>query len=176
VDGFEAVLRALLATRALRRRVVRALGEPIEPALPGLTHYAPTAERVAAAGGARIAALGVSPRRAAAIASLARAMAEGRLRLDPGTDVESARRALLEVACVGEPLATAIVAPALYWPDAFVASSRLLRRAAAASGARDVSARAERWRPWRAYAVLHLTLHHEESRDPDQWRVPMEAS
>ncbi len=167
VDGFEAVLRALLATRALRRRVVRALGEPIDVALPGLTHCAPTAERVAAAGGARLAALGVSPRRAAAIALLARAMADGRLRLDPGTDVEAARRALLEVADVGEPLATAIVAPALYWPDAFPASSRSLRRAAAASSADDLSGRADRWRPWRAYAALHLTLHHEESRDPD---------
>ncbi len=155
VDGFEAVLRVLLATRALRRRVVRAHGQPIAPPLPGLTHYAPTAERVAAAGEARIAALGVSPRRAAAIATLARALADGRLRLDPGTDVESARRALREVAGVGEPLATAIVAPALYWPDAFPAASRSLR---------DLAARAERWRPWRAYAALHLMLRHEESR------------
>ncbi len=153
VDGFEAVLRALLATRATRRRVVRALGEPVETALAGLTHYAPTAERVAAAGAARMAALGVPPRRAAAIATLARAMAGGRLRLDPGTDVESARRLLLEVADVGEPLATAIVAPALYWPDAFPASHRWLRH---------VSDRAERWRPWRAYAALHLTLDDEE--------------
>jgi len=175
VDGFEAVLRALLATRAMRCRVVRALGEPIEPALPGLTHYAPTAERVAAAGGARIAALGVSSRRAAAIAALAHAMADGRLRLDPGSDVESARRALLEIAGVGEPLATAIVAAALYWPDAFSSLSRSLRRAAAASSADDLSARAERWRPWRAYAALHLTIYHETSRDPDQCHVPMAA-
>ncbi|HXL34019.1 MAG TPA: AlkA N-terminal domain-containing protein [Gemmatimonadales bacterium] len=167
MDGFEAVLRALLATQALRRRVMRALGEPIEPTLPGLTHYVPTAERVAAAGGARIAALGVSPRRAAVIAALARAIADGRLRLDPGTDVEAARRAVLEVVAVGEPLAMAIVAPALYWPDAFPAASR---------SPRDLFARAERWRPWRAYAALHLTLQHEAARDQDRRHVSTEVS
>ena len=43
-------------------------------------------------------------------------------------------------------------------PDAFHAGDVELARAIAARGGdpRDLAARAERWRPWRAYAVAHL--------------------
>ncbi|OZB64684.1 MAG: hypothetical protein B7X33_05180, partial [Lysobacterales bacterium 13-68-4] len=45
-------------------------------------------------------------------------------------------------------------------PDAFPAADLILRRAAApggdALGTRAMEQRAEAWRPWRAYAVMHL--------------------
>jgi AraC family transcriptional regulator of adaptative response / DNA-3-methyladenine glycosylase II len=43
-------------------------------------------------------------------------------------------------------------------PDAFDAGNAELARAVAARGGdcRDLAARAERWRPWRAYAAAHL--------------------
>ena len=59
---------------------------------------------------------------------------------------------------MSERHATVIVMRALSWPDAFPASDRALQRAAGVSGAGALLARAEQWRPWRAYAALHLWL------------------
>ncbi|HEY3012097.1 MAG TPA: AlkA N-terminal domain-containing protein [Gemmatimonadales bacterium] len=168
VDGFEVVLRALLrgrsgaASRDLMRRVVGTLGEPLDTGIPGLSRLAPGAERVAEAGISRLTALGVPRRRADPIMSVARALAEGALRIEPGSDVTAAHRALLEIEGVGERLATTIVMHALHWPDAFPASDRLLLRATGARSPGALRARAERWRPWRAYAALHLWLGGEE--------------
>jgi len=52
----------------------------------------------------------------------------------------------------------------LYWPDAFPASDPALQRAAGTSSRRALRARAEHWRPWRAYAAQHLWLLDEEQR------------
>jgi len=93
---------------------------------------------------------------------VARALAEGTLRLEPGSDVTAAHRALLEIAGIGEQLATTIVMHALHWPDAFPSSDGLLLRAAGVSSPSALRARAEKWRPWRAYAALHLWLGGEE--------------
>jgi AraC family transcriptional regulator of adaptative response / DNA-3-methyladenine glycosylase II len=173
VEGFEVALRALLrsrswgASRALVQRVVETFGEPLDTGIPVLSRLAPRPEHVVEGGVSRLTALGVPRRRADAIVSVARALAQGTLRLEPGGDVTAAHRALLEVAGVGERLATTIVMHALHWPDAFPASDRLLLRAAGASSPGALRARAERWRPWRAYAALHLWLGGEEGRCTD---------
>ena len=55
-------------------------------------------------------------------------------------------------------VATAIVGRALQWPDAFPPADRTLRRAVGVSSMRELVTRAERWRPWRAYAAMHLLI------------------
>ena len=40
--------------------------------------------------------------------------------------------------------------------DAFLGSDLVLRRALGGIAAREATARAEPWRPWRGYALLHL--------------------
>jgi AraC family transcriptional regulator of adaptative response / DNA-3-methyladenine glycosylase II len=174
VDAFEVVLGALIrgprpsgrtarkAMQEVTRRVVHELGAPLETGVPTLDRLAPTAARVADAGAARLRALGVAPRRALALAAAARAVASGQLALEPGSDVQAVRRALLAIDGVSERLATEIVIRTLYWPDAFTASDRALQRAAGAAGPGALRARAERWRPWRAYAALHLWLADAE--------------
>ena len=156
-DGFEATLRVLLPGKRLRYRVVQAYGEPIATALPGLTCLAPTAARVAAGGAPALQELGVPRQRATVIVAVARALEDGELVLDPGVDVETARGGLQALG-VSEPHATRIIARALYWPDAFAEADRSLRRALGVTSLADLRARAERWRPWRAYAALHLAL------------------
>jgi AraC family transcriptional regulator of adaptative response / DNA-3-methyladenine glycosylase II len=165
IDGFEVALATLLrgaarsaAAPALVGRVARALGEPLDTGVPGLTHLAPTPARVAAAGADALAALGVPPRRAAAIAAVARMTAAGALRLEPGGDVAGTRRALAAIEGVGDRLATDIVGRAHSWPDAFPEGDRALQRAAGVASAEELLARAEAWRPWRAYAAVHLRL------------------
>jgi AraC family transcriptional regulator of adaptative response / DNA-3-methyladenine glycosylase II len=88
-------------------------------------------------------------------------VADGRLRLEPGSDVSATRRALMGIDGIGDRLATSIVMRALCWPDAFPASDRALQRAAGVSNPDRLRARAEKWRPWRAYAALHLWLNDE---------------
>ena len=139
-------------------RVADALGEAIETELPGLVRLVPTAERVAGAGAPFLAQLGLPPRSADAIVAIARAVTDGALPLEPGTDVPSTLRALSEVAGVGERTATAIVMRALQWPDAFSPSDVSLQRAAGVTGTTALRRAAERWRPWRAYAAAHLAL------------------
>jgi AraC family transcriptional regulator of adaptative response / DNA-3-methyladenine glycosylase II len=170
IDAFEVVLGALIrgpgpsgkSAREASRRVVRELGEPLDTGVSGLDRLAPTAARVAEAGAARLQALGVAPRRAAALATAARAIADGRLALDPGTDSHEARRALLAIDGISDRLATEIMIRTLYWPDAFPANDRALQRAAGVNGPGALRALAERWRPWRAYAALHLWLQDAE--------------
>jgi AraC family transcriptional regulator of adaptative response / DNA-3-methyladenine glycosylase II len=41
-------------------------------------------------------------------------------------------------------------------PDAFPSGDLILQRAAQCSTARELETRAEAWRPWRAYAAMHL--------------------
>jgi AraC family transcriptional regulator of adaptative response / DNA-3-methyladenine glycosylase II len=172
LDGFELALRSLLlgangaqeGAGDLLLRVVDALGEEIDTGIPTLTRLAPSPERVAEAGPSGLVALGVPRRGAEAIASVARALAGGAVRLEPGGDAAATHRALLEMEGVGERLATMIVMRALYWPDAFPASDPALQRAVGASSRSALRAMAERWRPWRAYAAQHLWLHAEEPR------------
>jgi AraC family transcriptional regulator of adaptative response / DNA-3-methyladenine glycosylase II len=161
LDGFEGALRVLLPKRPAAA-FIAALGEGIDSGIPGLTRLVPSAERVAEAGVARLARLGVPRRRAEVIVTVARAVATNVLRLEPSSDIGTARRALLGVVGVGDRLATAIVTRALSWPDAFLPDGRALQRAAGVATTERLAARAERWRPWRAYAALHLWLEAGE--------------
>lgn len=169
LDGFDAALRILLreaasgdaAGGALAGRVVAALGQPLDTGIPELTHVAPSAERIAEAGPARLASLGLPPRFAEAIAAVARALADGTLRMQFGSDVSSTRRALREIGGIEDRIATMIVMHGLHWPDAFPASDPRLQRSAGSPSERTLRAEAERWRPWRGYAACHLWLQDE---------------
>lgn len=158
LDGFDATLRLLLAGSGAVDRVIRELGEPVATADPTLDRLSPGAPQIADAGVPRLEALGLSRRRSETLTALARAVADGALRLEPGREVGPTRDALLEMPGVGEPLAAAILLRALHWPDAFAAGDRVLQRAAGAGSPRELLARAERWRPWRGYAAMHLRL------------------
>lgn len=163
-DGFEVGLRALLrdtASADLAGGVAEALGEPLETGFPGLDRLALSADRVIEAGVPGLAAAGVTRPRAEVILAFARATAGGGLRLAQGNDVAETHRALMEIG-VDERLATMIVMRALYWPDAFPSTDRDLQQAAGAASPRALRARAEKWRPWRAYAALHLWLQRDD--------------
>jgi len=69
------------------------------------------------------------------------------------------RAALLSIRGIGEWTATYIAMRGLRDPDAFPAGDLGLRHTFARAGGGDARAlcrRAERWRPWRAYATVHL--------------------
>jgi 3-methyladenine DNA glycosylase/8-oxoguanine DNA glycosylase len=99
-------------------------------------------------------------KRAAAISRLAAAAAANPKLFDRGPDLSASINALRVLPGVGEWTAQYIAMRALREPDAFPAADIGLLRAMADGAVRPTPAallaRAEAWRPWRAYAALHL--------------------
>jgi AraC family transcriptional regulator of adaptative response / DNA-3-methyladenine glycosylase II len=157
-DGFELAVRAVVGqqvsvpgARTTLGALVRRLGTPLEHPVAGVTHLFPTPESFAAAGD-----LGLPKTRAAAIRRLAELVAVGELDLSGSVDPEESLRTLAAVLGIGPWTAAYVALRALRDPDAFPAGDLVLRRTAAKLGVDDLAARAERWRPWRGYAAMHL--------------------
>jgi AraC family transcriptional regulator of adaptative response / DNA-3-methyladenine glycosylase II len=144
------------------RRVMASLGAPLEAVVPGLDRLVPTSRCIAQAGVQRLVALGVPLQRAAPLVALAERMSSGRLRLEWGDDPTELVRALLSIDGIDERLATTIVMRATSWPDALSATAGAPLPAFAAPSGSNLVARAERWRPWSAYAAMHLWAAREE--------------
>jgi AraC family transcriptional regulator, regulatory protein of adaptative response / DNA-3-methyladenine glycosylase II len=167
-DGFELAVRAILgqqitvsAATRLAGNLVSAYGERIadETALDlGLTHVFPRPDQLA---GSDLAVLGMPKARRMALSSLAAAIVADPLIFGPRRSLEEAIEQLRALAGVGEWTAQYIAMRELREPDAFPAADiGLLRAMSDARGVRPTPAQllahAERWRPWRAYAALHL--------------------
>jgi AraC family transcriptional regulator of adaptative response / DNA-3-methyladenine glycosylase II len=123
--------------------------------MDGLTHLFPSPAALASAD---LDGLGLTRARTAALQALARAVVEGAL--DFGAPVEEVVAALTALPGFGTWTAQYVALRALGEPDAFPAADLVLWRVAAAGGTPltrgALEARAEAWRPWRGYAVLHL--------------------
>ena len=63
---------------------------------------------------------------------------------------------LLELKGIGPWTAEYIAMRALRWPDAFPAGDLGLAKASGLKSAKAIEKAAEQWRPWRAYAAMHL--------------------
>lgn len=168
-DGFEVALRCVLGQRisvraatTLAGRFADVFGEPFETPFPELNRLAPSPARIAAAAPEEIAALGVPLGRANAILALARAAAEESLLLEPGADVDETTARLKELPGIGEWTAQYTAMRALAWPDAFPHTDLGIHKALGETNPKRVLEIAEAWRPWRAYAVMHLWKSLEE--------------
>ena len=168
-DGFELAVRAMLGqqitvtgARRLISRLVELHGEPFRARLAGddrgLSAVFPTPERVAAAD---LTVLGMPRARATAISRMAAVAAtDVDLFRSDGTLHDAIAR-LTALPGVGDWTAQYIAMRALREPDAFPAADvGLLRAMTGPDGLRPtpamLRARAEAWRPWRAYAAQHL--------------------
>ena len=116
----------------------------------------PTAARVAETGSRALRAIGVPQRRADAIVAVARLVASGEVRLEPGTDAIATREALMQIDGIGDQLATVIVMRTLSWPDAFPFACSAMASAVSAQSVAHFRTMTQRWRPWRAYAAMQL--------------------
>jgi AraC family transcriptional regulator of adaptative response / DNA-3-methyladenine glycosylase II len=162
-SGFETAVRAILgqqvsvqAATTLCGRWATAFGEPIATPYPELSRLSPLASRVAAASERELSSLGILPARARTLRVLAEAVANETLVLEPPVAAESVMQALLEVPGIGAWTAQYIAMRALGWPDAFPDSDLGIRKALGGVSASAARTRAEGWRPWRAYAAMHL--------------------
>jgi len=163
-DAEELAIRAVLgqqvsvaAARKLASHLVSAYGEPLRVASGTLTHAFPTAGALA---DAKAEDLPMPSARQVALIGLARAFAEHSIDLSPGADRELAARTLLALPGIGPWTVAYIRMRGLGDPDAFLESDLGVRRAFEHHGLpgdpRSVLARAQAWRPWRAYGLMHL--------------------
>jgi AraC family transcriptional regulator of adaptative response / DNA-3-methyladenine glycosylase II len=162
-DGFELAVRAILGQQitvkgatTLAGRYVAALGEPIDTPHAGLTHTSPTADRVAAATVTELAKVGIIQSRAGSIIALAKEIAAGRLRLEPGAQPAETIARLVALPGIGAWTAQYVAMRALRWPDAFPKEDIALRRRLGGVTAARAEELSQAWRPWRSYATLHL--------------------
>ncbi|MFU8871904.1 AlkA N-terminal domain-containing protein [Micromonospora sp. SL4-19] len=180
VDGFEMAVRAIttqqISLRSARTTLTHLLsaatrpdidqeapveetaGEPFDQHEPGagLRAFA-SAEEVLAVDDSAFRMPGA---RRETIRAVARAVADGSLDLDPGGDREEAVRRLTALPGIGPWTAGYVAMRALGDPDVFLPTDLGVRRGAAALGQPDdpktLDAYADRWRPWRSYAVIRL--------------------
>ena len=159
-DGFELAVRAVIGQQVsvrgastLTGRLAARHGTRLDGATGPTGPLSVLFPRPADLAGADLAGLGLTTARQATLRALAAACAAGRLNLDPGTDPEETAARLAELPGVG-PWTVAYVLMRTGDPDAFPGSDLGLRRAMERLGIEP--ARADRWRPWRAYAALHL--------------------
>ncbi len=166
-DAFELAVRAILGQQVsvagastLAGRLVTRHGAVLPDGLrlQGLSLLFP---RPADLARADLREVGLPGARAAAISALAAAVAADPGLLQPGSGLAAATARLAALPGIGPWTAHYVAMRAFSEPDAFPASDLGLLRAATAPGSARVSpaallARAEAWRPWRAYAAMHL--------------------
>ena len=138
-DAFELIIRAILGQQVsvkgaatLSARLVERFG-------------APTAAALADADAGLI---GLPKQRAACIRAAAQAMLNGQLSLDAA--------ALEAVKGIGPWTAQYVLMRALHDADAFPASDLVLMKNSGHPTPRLLTAEAENWRPYRAYAAMHI--------------------
>jgi len=164
VDPHELAVRAVLgqqvslaAANTLASRLVREYGATLARPRGGVTRLFPSAATLAAV---KPEHLPMPATRRRAVLTLARSLASGELRLEADTDPREARRRLLALPGVGAWTAEYIAMRALRDADAFMAGDLGVRRALVRLGvadrARAITEAAERWRPYRAYGMVHL--------------------
>jgi AraC family transcriptional regulator of adaptative response / DNA-3-methyladenine glycosylase II len=164
VDGAEMAVRAVLGqqvsvagARTIAGRLAARYGKPLTTPHAGVTHTFPDAATLAEADPAD---LPMPAARKRAVLGLTRALADGDLTLDAGADREQVERALVALPGIGPWTASYLRMRALGDPDVFLASDLGVRHALERLGVpadpNAATTLAERWRPWRSYANLHL--------------------
>lgn len=158
-DGFELSVRAILgqqvsvaAATTISGRLAGRFGTAIRGD-DGLDRIFPTAAQLATA---PIEETGVIAARAETIRTLARAVCAGSVTFATTSSPEAITTTLQALPGIGPWTAQYVVMRALGEPDAFPSGDLILRRMAGGCTARELERRSERWRPWRAYAVMLL--------------------
>lgn len=165
-EPFEMSVRAILgqqisvkAASTLAGRLVESLGMPVDTGVEGLTHTFPTAEEIAAMGDdiqERLGVLGIISARSACILALAQALIKGEVILDQSADPQQEMDKLCAIKGIGSWTAQYIAMRTMGWPDAFLETDIGVKRALPGYTPKEMLALAEKWRPWRSYAVINL--------------------
>ncbi len=167
VDAFEMVVRAVLGqqvtvagARTLARRFVDRFGQALATPWPEIERTFPSPALIGNTPIEQIAELGIIRSRAGAIVALAQAWAVISQQLQSQQTPDALIDTLCALPGIGPWTAHYIAMRTLGWPDAFppkdVAVLNAMKPLFGVSTQREADALIDRWRPWRAYAVLRL--------------------
>lgn len=168
LDPFEGLIRAVLGQQVsvvgastMTDRLVRAFGTPLADVDGQLPLFGfPSPQRLADAGADTLRTIGLTNAKAATLHGVSHAVATRVIDLDAlrGAPTDEAEATLIALPGIGPWTAHYVRMRALGDRDAFPAADLGVLKAMATAGIhrRDILAHAERWRPWRAYATLHL--------------------
>ena len=172
IDPFEGIARAIVGqlvnvgvASLLVHRLTERFGAPAPPLDDTGFLTFPSPEALEAAGPSELAAVGLTRAKAAALHNVAQAVLDGRLDWDRlrAAPPEEAQSALLALPGIGPWTASYVRMRTLGDRDAFPASDlgvvkamRALTPQGEGITGKEIVALGERWRPWRAYATLHL--------------------
>jgi len=158
VDPSETLVRAIIGqqvsvagARTVTGRVAEAIAEPLTIEHPGLTHVFPSMHRLAEAGPD---VFPMPTARAATLQRVGQAVVDGDLVLDAGVDRDHVIDELVAIKGIGPWTAQYVVMRGLGDPDVFLDTDLGVRHALTALDLEPNAA--ERWRPWRTYAMHHL--------------------
>lgn len=166
-NGFEITVRAILGQQisvkgatTVAGRIAARYGEPLQLAGdavdPALQRLFPTAERLMRA---RFNNIGLVRSRAETIRRVASAVVQGDLQFDQAEDPAELCQTLCSIRGIGDWTAQYVAMRALKHPDAWPATDLGLLKALKypeRMQSDEMTARAEAWRPWRAYAAMLL--------------------
>lgn len=166
---FELSVRAILgqqvsvrAARTFAEGLVRTFGDPLPGDTSGFTHLFPDPSRLMRADLSRI---GITRARASTIHAVAAAFCDGRIDLSQNTELDEFVGRFAAIPGLGPWTAQYIAMRGAGEPDAFPSGDLWLRRAASTTKnpltSRELESRSTAWRPWRAYAAMHLWLKTE---------------
>ena len=163
-DGFEIAIRAVLgqqvtvaAARTLTERVVRKFGREVELRQSGKVQLFPAPEVLAQAD---LGGLGITGARMRTLQAIAQAVCEGHIGFHAEQPLDAFIAQWTALPGIGDWTAHYLAMRGLAHADAFPAGDIVLRKAVARDGVPVATAKLEAmsqaWRPYRAYAVLHL--------------------
>ena len=161
VDATEMAVRAIVGqqvsvagARTIVGRIVARLGRDLAMSDEFVTRAFPSAATIAQAD---LDGIGMPTARIATVQRVCEAIAGNDLRLDDRDDRANSRERLLAIRGIGPWTADYLLMRALGDPDAFLATDLGVKHGAVKLGIRgELLQHAQRWRPWRSYALMHL--------------------
>lgn len=161
VDAFEQGVRAILGqlvsvlmAAKLTAKVAHAYGEALEDA-PEYVCF-PTPEALANADPLHLKALGMPLKRAEALIHLAHATLEGTLATTTPADIEQGVKQLQTFPGIGRWTANYFALRGWQAKDVFLPDDYLIKQRFPGMTPAQIRRYAERWKPWRSYALLHI--------------------
>lgn len=165
-DTFEMSIRAILgqqitvkAASTIAGRIVNTFGTPAQTGIDGLTHVFPAPEILLALEeplAQHLGPLGVISSRSRTIAALAKAFVEKQINFGFCPDPEEEINKLLTIHGIGNWTAQYIAMRTMAWPDAFLETDVGIKKALPGHSSKELLQIAEKWRPWRSYAIINL--------------------
>lgn len=159
MDPFEQAVRAILGqlvsvamAAKLTSRVVALCGERFDEQFV----LFPTPAQLAMADPLALKALGMPIKRAESLIFLARAVLDGTFPLTPPADVEQGVKTLITFPGIGRWTANYFALRGWQAKDVFLADDYLIKQRFAGMTPAQTRRYAERWQPWRSYALLHI--------------------